>query len=63
LLLGQLDCLVNRININFNVFSNYPYAGSRYPLVYTIRLFGFLRPPPKGSIETAWSAVAGIDII
>lgn len=56
LFLSKLDSLLNRIYIRFNIFTNNPYPLSSYPLIYLIRFFWSLRPPPKGPVETRSAA-------
>src|SRR5688572_11782505 len=62
LLLGEFYSLLNGIDINFDVFSYYPYFRSRYPFVYLVRFFWFLGAPPEWFVKTG-SVIKDCDTI
>jgi hypothetical protein len=52
LLLSQLYSLLDRIHVHLDVFAYNSHPRSSYPLIDTIRLFGFLRASPYGAAKT-----------
>jgi hypothetical protein len=63
LLLCQLDRLLNRVDINFDVFADNPYPGCCYPFVYTIRLFWLLGTPSAAWAIESGSAAVCVDTV